>query len=70
MKLDTPTRAPGNIHIVSLRNADASDVAKTLRRILGRTDSSDTQRVTTNASIAQSTSGAGSGTGSLPQQVR
>lgn len=35
IKLDTPAPTPGNIHIVSLRNADATDIAKTLRNILG-----------------------------------
>ncbi|MDR5752465.1 secretin N-terminal domain-containing protein [Caballeronia sp. LZ024] len=66
VKLDTPTRAPGNIHIVSLRNADASDVAKILRRILGRTGGGDTQSAATNVSGVQSTSGLPSSNGTLP----
>ncbi len=35
-KLDTPTREPGNIHVVSLRHANAVQLAKTLRGMLGK----------------------------------
>nr|WP_238984996.1 type II secretion system secretin GspD [Candidatus Glomeribacter gigasporarum] len=35
-KLDTPTREPGNIHVVSLRHASAVQLAKTLRGVLGK----------------------------------
>ncbi|BBO58946.1 type II secretion system secretin GspD [Mycoavidus sp. B2-EB] len=34
-KLDSPTQELGNIHVVPLRNADAVELAKTLRGILG-----------------------------------
>ncbi|BBE08216.1 General secretion pathway protein D [Mycoavidus cysteinexigens] len=34
-KLDAPTQELGNIHVVPLRNADAVELAKTLRGILG-----------------------------------
>lgn len=34
-KLDAPTQELGNIHVVQLRNADAAELAKTLRGILG-----------------------------------
>ncbi|WP_159839546.1 secretin N-terminal domain-containing protein [Burkholderia sp. 8Y] len=66
VKLDTPTKAPGNIHIVSLRNADATDVAKTLRRIVGQSTSSDSQASTANGGNTQSSSGLPSSNGTLP----
>jgi general secretion pathway protein D len=36
MKLDSPTTQPGNMHVVALRNADATRLAKTLRGMLGK----------------------------------
>ncbi|MFM0227452.1 type II secretion system secretin GspD [Paraburkholderia dipogonis] len=35
-ELDTPTTMPGNIHVVPLRNADATKLAKTLRGMFGK----------------------------------
>ncbi|WP_244847556.1 type II secretion system secretin GspD [Caballeronia sp. SL2Y3] len=35
-KLDAPTSQPGNMHVVPLRNADATRLAKTLRAMLGK----------------------------------
>ncbi|MEX3950343.1 type II secretion system secretin GspD [Paraburkholderia sp. EG287B] len=35
-QLDAPTSMPGNIHVVPLRNADATQLAKTLRGMLGK----------------------------------
>jgi general secretion pathway protein D len=35
-ELDSPTTMPGNIHVVPLRNADATRLAKTLRGMLGK----------------------------------
>lgn len=35
-KLDSPTTQPGNMHVVALRNADATRLAKTLRGMLGK----------------------------------
>ncbi|PAJ86103.1 type II secretion system secretin GspD [Burkholderia ubonensis] len=35
-QLDAPSTAPGNIHVVSLKNADAVKLAKTLRGMLGK----------------------------------
>ncbi|WP_321800444.1 type II secretion system secretin GspD [Caballeronia sp. J97] len=66
VKLDTPTRAPGNIHIVTLRNADAADVAKTLRRILGQSGGGDSQASAGNAGNATGSSGLPSSNGTLP----
>ena len=34
-ELDRPTAAPGNIRIIYLKHADASQIAQTLRRVLG-----------------------------------
>lgn len=39
-KLDAPTREPGNIHVVPLRNADATQLAKTLRGMMGQSSGS------------------------------
>ncbi|MDR5733925.1 secretin N-terminal domain-containing protein [Caballeronia sp. LZ025] len=66
VKLDTPTRAPGNIHIVTLRNADATDVSKTLRRILGQSPGGDPQPSTGSGGSTQSTSGLPGSNGTLP----
>lgn len=38
-QLDAPSGVPGNMHVVRLRNADASKLAKTLRGMLGKGDS-------------------------------
>jgi general secretion pathway protein D len=35
-KLDAPTTQPGNMHVVPLRNADATRLARTLRGMLGK----------------------------------
>ncbi|MEX3901805.1 secretin N-terminal domain-containing protein, partial [Paraburkholderia sp. BR10954] len=35
-ELDMPTAMPGNIHVVPLRNADATKLARTLRSMLGK----------------------------------
>jgi len=35
-QLDTPTTMPGNMHVVPLRNADATKLARTLRSMLGK----------------------------------
>jgi general secretion pathway protein D len=35
-QLDAPTTMPGNMHVVALRNADATKLAKTLRGMLGK----------------------------------
>ncbi len=35
-QLDAPSIAPGNMHVVALRNADATKLAKTLRGMLGK----------------------------------
>lgn len=67
IKLDTPTRAPGNIHIVTLRNADATELAKTLRSILGQSSGSgDSLASAVLGASSQSSSGLPNSNGSLP----
>jgi general secretion pathway protein D len=66
VKLDTPTRAPGNIHIVTLRNADATELAKTLRGILGQSGSSDSLASSVLGTSSGSSSGLPNSNGSLP----
>lgn len=58
-KLDNDSGAPGNVHVVSLRNADAAKLAQTLRAVL----SGDTSVAATGtlAATANSSSPAGSG---------
>lgn len=46
-ELDRPTAAPGNIRIVYLKHADATQIAQTLRRVLGA-ESGSTQTATTS----------------------
>lgn len=54
-ELDRPTSAPGNIRIVYLKHADASQVAATLRRVLGAEGgSSSTSNAPSPASTALS----------------
>ena len=52
-KLDAGTTQPGNMHVVSLRNADATRLAKTLRAMMGK-----------GGDNSSSSSGSGSGSGS------
>ena len=67
VKLDAPTRTPGNIHIVSLRNADATDVAKTLRSVLGLSNSQSSKTAGAQSNgTGQTTSGLSKSDGSLP----
>lgn len=67
VKLDTPTRTPGNIHIVTLRNGDATDIAKTLRSILGQSGSADrTSNSAQSNGNGQNSSGLSNSNGSLP----
>ncbi|MBB3260714.1 general secretion pathway protein D [Paraburkholderia bannensis] len=67
IKLDTPTRAPGNIHIVTLRNADATELARTLRGILGQSSgNSDSLASAVLGASSQSASGLPNSNGSLP----
>jgi general secretion pathway protein D len=42
-KLDAPTREPGNMHVVPVINADATQLAKTLRGMLGQSSGSSSK---------------------------
>jgi general secretion pathway protein D len=65
--LDQPGAA-GNIHVIYLKNADATKVAQTLRDVLsGESSSGSAGRATASSGGTSSTSGlASSGTGSTP----
>ncbi|BAO87795.1 MULTISPECIES: type II secretion system secretin GspD [Caballeronia] len=58
-KLDAPTGQPGNMHVVALRNADATRLAKTLRGMLGKGSGSDSTSGSSNQSSNFGQSGGG-----------
>jgi len=68
-KLDQPTTELGNIHVVYLKNADATKVAQTLRAVVSQDTSAvgNQQQGTAGGSI-QSTNTGGTGAGGLGQQ--
>jgi len=47
-KLDTPSLEPGNIHVVPLRNADARELSKTLRGMMGQSTGNDSSSSSQN----------------------
>ena len=57
-KLDQPTKLPGNVHVVYLKNADAIKLAQTLRAVVA----SDASSGSTSPTAAQSGSATPSGT--------
>ncbi|BAN24561.1 type II secretion system secretin GspD [Caballeronia insecticola] len=70
-KLDAPTLQPGNMHVVALRNADATRLAKTLRAMLGKGGGSDNSSSSNSNSFGQSGGGLGNsststGTAGMP----
>ena len=71
-RLDVPTTTAGNIHIVYLKNAEATRLAQTLRSIMSGDSSSLTptsgSSTGTFAQAAQGALSTGSGGGSLGQQ--
>ncbi|QJE03231.1 type II secretion system secretin GspD [Massilia forsythiae] len=66
-KLDQPTSELGNIHVVYLKNADASKVAQTLRAVVSQDASAVAvqQQGTAGGSIQSGTTGTGTNTGGL-----
>lgn len=57
-KLDQPTKQPGNVHVVYLKNADATKLAQTLRAIMsGDTSSASSSSPSTGASTPPATPG-------------
>ena len=64
-KLDQPTAELGNIHVVYLKNADATKVAQTLRAVVSQDASAvPVQQQGTAGGSIQSTAAGGTGTGS------
>ncbi|NMM26595.1 MAG: type II secretion system secretin GspD [Glaciimonas sp.] len=64
-KLDQPTAQPGNVHVVYLKNADATKLALTLRSVVGSDGSAPSS--TTPASAPAATQNTANGmTGSMP----
>ncbi len=65
-KLDQPTAQPGNVHVVYLRNAEATKLAQTLRAVV----SSDASAIVSSASATSSSTAATSTTAvTTPAQV-
>jgi len=56
-KLDQPTKQPGNVWVVYLKNAEAAKLAKTLQAVLSSSPISDNS----NSSLSQLSSGGGGG---------
>jgi general secretion pathway protein D len=73
-QLDGPTSMPGNMHVVPLRNADATTLAKTLRGMLGKgggdtgssSGSNEANSFNQNGGASGSNSTGSSGTPPLP----
>lgn len=73
-QLDAPSAAPGNMHVVRLRNADATKLAKTLRAMLGKSDggsasSNDANSFNGNGSSSSNFSTGTAGTAPLPSST-
>ncbi|MEX3844173.1 type II secretion system secretin GspD [Paraburkholderia sp. BR10882] len=62
-QLDAPTSMPGNIHVVPLRNADATQLAKTLRGMLGKGGNDTSSSGNANGFNQAGNSGGGISTG-------
>ncbi|WLI89272.1 type II secretion system secretin GspD [Massilia sp. R2A-15] len=61
-KLDQPTAEAGNVHVIYLKNADATKLAQTLRAVVSSdTSLPQTQQGTAGGSVASGTQGAGGG---------
>lgn len=65
-ELDRPTAAPGNIRIVYLKHADATQVAQTLRRVLGAEGGSPQTSAASPLSSLLPSSGANGGNSPSP----
>ncbi|HEX7908579.1 MAG TPA: type II secretion system secretin GspD [Paraburkholderia sp.] len=62
-ELDAPTTMPGNIHVVPLRNADATRLAKTLRGMLGKGGDTGSSGGSNEANSFNQSGGGGGGFG-------
>jgi general secretion pathway protein D len=64
-QLDAPTRVAGNMHVVRIENANASDLAKVLRGMLGQSsDNSDDSDKASAQSFSQGNGSVSGGSGS------
>jgi general secretion pathway protein D len=63
MKLDAPTSQPGNMHVVALRNADATRLAKTLRGMMGKGGGNDNSSSSSGSNSQNSFGNSGGGLG-------
>jgi general secretion pathway protein D len=64
-QLDMPTTMPGNIHVVPLRNADATKLARTLRNMLGKAGGEGSTGGSNEANSFNQNTGGGGGGGGL-----
>ena len=64
--MDTPAAAGGGIHVVYLRNADASKMAETLRGLLGGEAAKNTTMPSPAGATAATVAGAGLAVASMP----
>ncbi|WP_426116366.1 type II secretion system secretin GspD [Massilia sp. PWRC2] len=68
-KLDQPTAEAGNVHVVYLKNADATKLAQTLRAVVSSdTSLPQTQQGTAGGSVGTGASGGAGGAGGAGQQ--
>jgi len=63
-KLDSATTQPGNMHVVTLRNADATRLAKTLRAMMGKGGDSSSSSSSGSGSSSNSGGSFGQNSGS------
>src|SRR6202789_464867 len=63
-ELDGPTAIPGNMHVVALRNADATRLAKTLRGMLGKGGDTGSSSGSNDANSFNASGSSGSSYGS------
>jgi general secretion pathway protein D len=66
-QLDSAANTPGNIHVVQLKNADATKLAQTLRSVMSGDTSAPTQPSSTPQGTAQQVASSGSSGGGMIQ---
>ena len=68
-KLDGEASTPGNIHVVTLKNTDATKLAQTLRSVMSGDTSAASATTTTQGNMQQAASSAPSGGGMIQADV-
>jgi general secretion pathway protein D len=68
-KLDSAAKVPGNIHVVPLKNSDATKLAQTLRSVLSGDTSSQSASPATPQGIPQVATGGASGGGIIQADI-